>query len=93
MDGLKLELEFGERSLKVLQGLTDKLDKIQSGLERQTVSDNGEEFLTAAEFCSKYRIGRSTLSRRVQEQQVIKNNFGGRTPRYRWADGYGDIES
>ena len=44
MDGLKLELEFGERSLKALQGLTDKLDKIQSGLERQAASDNGEEF-------------------------------------------------
>ena len=90
MAAITVEVELGEKSLRAIQGLTDKLGKIQSAPERQAASDNGEEFLTAAEFCRKYRIGRSTLRRRVQEQQVIKSNCGGRTPRYRWAEGYGN---
>lgn len=89
MAAITLELELGEKSLNIIQALADALGKFQNMPERQSASYNGEEFLSSAEFCRKYHIGRSTLMRRVQEQKVIKSDCGGRTPRYRWAKGYG----
>ena len=88
MSAITFEVELGERTLKIIQAFTEVLEKLQNRPE-SGIKDGEEEFLSSSDFCRKYKIGRSTLARRVEQGKVIKNDFGGRTPRYRWAKGYG----
>lgn len=89
------EVELGPQSLAAIQNLTEALNRIQPGMAGAhvripTPEEAGTEFLSSRQFCQKYNIGATTLKRRVEQNLVEKNNCGGKTPRYRWVEGYGD---
>ncbi len=78
----QITLTLSEETMKVF---LKKLDDIQAAILKQSSggTSESEEWLTASEYCMKYRIGRTTLQRQVYDGRVAVQDLGGRIKRYR----------
>lgn len=87
-----LEFELGPQTLAAMQALTDALNRFPRAAEPVQAEEERDPsaWMSARDFCERYRMGRTTLLRRVEQGMAEKRDFGPKTPRFRWAEGYGD---
>ena len=79
-----LTIEADERTLLLLERIAGALEGAAARLDAMIKAQEPEsEWLTAAEFKRKYKIGQSTLYRWAEAGRVEKRNFGEKSPRYR----------
>ena len=79
-----LTIEADARTLLLLERIAGALEGVKARLDALAKEQAPEsEWLTAAEFKRKYKIGQSTLYRWAEAGQVEKRNFGEKSPRYR----------
>ena len=79
-----LTIEADDRTLRLLERIAGALEGAAARLDAMAKEKAPEdEWLTAAEFKRRYKIGQATLYRWAEAGRVEKRNFGEKSPRYR----------
>ena len=80
-----LEITFDAQTLEVLKSLTDAIQGFNETQQRKlnATIPGACDWLTASHFCEKYDISRSTLTRRVKDGKVERQEFDDDVIRYR----------
>ena len=82
-----IEIGIDAQSLKVVSDLTSSINALCGMLQDRLKPSvpGADNWLSASHFCEKYDISRSTLTRRVQDGKVERQDFDDGIIRYRMA--------
>lgn len=71
-----------------IESLHRKIDRLMHLISARAPSPEEDEWLTAGEFCRRYKMGRSTLTRRLSDPRglIEVKDTGGKKSLYRWAN-------
>lgn len=82
---MQVTMDLDPQLDKRLSSIEQKLDVLLKKKQAPEQND-ANEWETAARFCMKFNIGRSTLKRKVEAEEVEVHDGHGRIKRYRWKE-------